>query len=137
MLGREQMNESIESYRAEWRRSHEQRERFWSDAAKRVDWVQPPGTALEHQGNSWSWFPGGTLNMSFNALDRHVAAGRGEDTALVFDSAMAGDSYALTYRELLARTSRFAGALRANGVRTGDRVIIYMPMIPTLMTTSQ
>ncbi len=124
------MNRSTQTYSAQWRRSHDDRDAFWTAAADRIDWAAPPSRALDHDGNSWSWFPDGALNMSFNALDRHVAAGRGEQTALIFDSAMTGTTSSLTYRELRDRTARFAGVLRQGGVGRGDRVIIYMPMIP-------
>ncbi|MFZ9449441.1 MAG: propionyl-CoA synthetase, partial [Alphaproteobacteria bacterium] len=78
----------------------------------------------------YRWYVGGQLNTCANALDRHIAAGRGDRTALIHDSAYTGDVTRLTYAELLDRVSRFAGALRRQGVERGDRVIIYMPMVP-------
>ena len=81
-------------------------------------------------GNFGQWFAGGRLNTSFNALDRHVAAGRADQAALIWDSAMEGRVERFTYRELRDRTAKFAGALRVLGVGYGDRVVIYMPMVP-------
>ena len=76
------------------------------------------------------WFPGGMLNTAVNCLDRHVAAGRGGQAAMIWDSAMEGVVRTITYAQMLDRTARFAGALAALGVGRGDRVVIYMPMIP-------
>ncbi len=101
-------------------------EGFWLDAASAVDWTIPPTTAF----TGGRWFPDGTLNTCFNALDRHVDAGHGDRTALIYDSAMLDTRREYTYAELLSEVAQFAGVLRANGVGTGDRVILYMPMIP-------
>ncbi len=78
----------------------------------------------------YRWFTGGELNTSFNALDRHVRDGRGEQAALIYDSPVTGTSRTYTYRELLDEVARFAGVLRGLGVGKGDRVVIYLPMIP-------
>ncbi|ANP71687.1 AMP-binding protein [Cryobacterium arcticum] len=122
---------STGAYRAAWRRSIEQREEFWLDAARLVDWVDPPSAALtEHSPTDYRWFADGTLNTSYNALDRHVLAGRGDHTALIYDSAMTGTRARISYRDLLDRVARFAGVLRAAGVGRGDRVVVYLPMIP-------
>ncbi|QYF73921.1 AMP-binding protein [Cryobacterium sp. PAMC25264] len=119
------------AYRATWRRSIETREEFWLDAARLVDWVDPPRAALtEHSPTEYRWFADGTLNTSYNALDRHVLAGRGDHTALIYDSAMTGTRAQISYRDLLERVARFAGVLRAAGVGRGDRVVVYLPMIP-------
>ena len=112
-------------------RSISDRESFWLDAARAVDWVTPPGTALDESAAPlYRWFPGAELNTSVNALDRHVAAGRADQAALIWDSAMVGGVRTYTYAQLLDEVSRFAGVLAAQGVAKGDRVIIYMPMIP-------
>ena len=131
-MGKGTMNgESSGRYQEAWRRSISSPEDFWLEAAAGVDWIMPPTSALAVDGKATgSWFPGGTLNTSFNALDRHVLAGRGAHTALIYDSAMTGTRVQLSYLDLLGRVAKFAGALRANGVGTGDRVIIYLPMIP-------
>ena len=120
------------SYRETWQQSIDSPESFWLEAAQGIDWFVPPRTALgaSTRGGSPCWFPGAELNTSYNALDRHVLAGRGDQTALIYDSAMTGTQYSLTFVELLNRVAQFAGVLRANGVGTGDRVIIYLPMIP-------
>lgn len=104
---------------------------FWLSAATEIDWVTPPVLALDDSAAPVSrWFPGAELNLCFNALDRHVLAGRGEKTALIYDSAMTGIKEQFTYSELLTEVSLFAGVLTAQGVTAGDRVIIYLPMIP-------
>lgn len=92
---------------------------------------QPPSTALDAtEAPTYRWFPDGRLNTCFNALDRHVHAGRGDSTALVYDSAVTGEVRRYSYQQLLDQVSRFAGGLSERGVRPGDRVVIYMPMIP-------
>ncbi|AHH20069.1 putative propionate--CoA ligase PrpE [Nocardia nova SH22a] len=114
-----------------WIRSQDDREGFWLDAAQSIDWDTAPAAALEEHGDTeWRWFPGGELNLSYNALDRHVEAGRGEQTAIIYDSAMTGTKARLTYAELRDQVARFAGVLRAQGVQKGDRVLVYLPMIP-------
>ena len=100
-------------------------------AAQEVFWGQSPSRALDRRGETdWRWFPGGELNLSANALDRHVAEGRGDRTALIYDSAMTGTQARFTYAELRSRVARFAGVLRGLGVEQGDRVLIYCPMTP-------
>jgi propionyl-CoA synthetase len=110
-------------------------ERFWRDAAQAIDWITPPRKVLEREPGgpgspSARWFCGGELNTCANALDRHVAGGRGEQTALIYDSPLTQCVATYTYRELRDLTARCAGALLAHGVTRGDRVLIYMPMIP-------
>ncbi|MDJ0393848.1 propionyl-CoA synthetase [Rhodococcus sp. G-MC3] len=113
-------------YRSAFDSSISDREKFWLDAASEVDWVTPPTTAF----TGGRWFPDGSLNTCFNALDRHVDAGNGDRTALIYDSAMLGTTRSYTYSELLDEVARFAWVLRTNGVCAGDRVILYLPMIP-------
>ncbi|GAB3524492.1 propionyl-CoA synthetase [Arthrobacter monumenti] len=104
---------------------------FWLDAAEAVDWEVTPKQGVDTSAPPMArWFPDGTLNTSYNALDRHVAAGRGETTALIYDSAMLDTKQSYSYRDLLSEVEQFAGALRDAGVGKGDRVVIYMPMIP-------
>ncbi|GAA4615658.1 propionyl-CoA synthetase [Saccharopolyspora hordei] len=106
-------------------------EGFWLDAATAIEWVREPTRAVDSDAAPFfRWFPDGQLNTCFNALDRHVRDGRGEQTALIWDSAMTGQVARWTYRELLEEVALFAGALRAQGVERGDRVVIYLPMVP-------
>jgi propionyl-CoA synthetase len=104
---------------------------FWAHAAREVTWTQPPQQILDDSRPPfYRWFPGAELNTCANALDRHVEAGRGDQAALVYDSPVTATQRTVTYAELLDVTSRFAGVLRELGVDKGDRVVIYMPMIP-------
>ena len=120
-----------DTYAGAYSRSTADPEGFWLEAASLVDWDTPPALALDaSRAPLYAWFPDGRLNTSVNALDRHVAAGRGDAAALVYDSAMLGTSRTYTYAELLAEVEQFAGVLRSLGVEAGDRVIIYLPMIP-------
>lgn len=104
---------------------------FWMKAAEAIDWDVAPTRAGDPQGDGmWHWFPDGRLNTCHNALDRHVAAGRGDRLALVHDSAMTGRVTRFTYAELHDEVARVAGMIAAQGVGVGDRVIVYMPMVP-------
>ncbi|MBO0679383.1 propionyl-CoA synthetase [Mycolicibacterium sp. S2-37] len=104
---------------------------FWAEAAKAVTWTREPSRILDDSNPPfYRWFPDGELNTCANALDRHVDAGRGEQAALIYDSPVTGAKRTYTYRELLDQTARFAGVLRDLGVAKGDRVVIYLPMVP-------
>ncbi len=106
-------------------------EGFWGHAADAVSWVRRPSTVFDGSSPPFArWFPDGELNTCHNALDRHVAAGRGEQIALVHDSPVTGTVSRFTYDELLTAVAHAAGGLRRLGVGRGDRVVIYMPMIP-------
>ena len=105
--------------------------RFWLAQTGRIDWVTPPSIGVDDSGAPlYRWFPDGELNTCVNAIDRHVAAGRGDRVAVIYDSPVTGSQRTITYAELLDDVSRFAGALASLGVGRGDRVLIYMPMIP-------
>jgi propionyl-CoA synthetase len=117
-----------DAYQVAWRDSINQPELFWSQASRALEWFSPPGL-VTHEA-SVGWFPGATLNTCHNALDRHVAAGRGDALALIYDSPVTGTIRRYTYDELLAETGRVAAMLATLGVGKGDRVILYMPMIP-------
>ena len=120
-----------EGYAEVYRRSVQDPEGFWLDAARAVDWVREPTTALDYTAAPlYRWFPDGELNTSYNALDRHVEAGHGERTALVYDSAVLGVQERFSYARLRDDVALFAGALAARGVGKGDRVLVYLPMIP-------
>ncbi len=106
-------------------------EGWWAHAAGGLHWDRPWDRVFDPDAGPYGrWFAGGMLNTAFNCLDRHVAAGRGEQTALIWDSAMEGVVRHITYAQMLDRTARVAGALAALGVQRGDRVVIYMPMVP-------
>ena len=123
--------ETMSDYAQEFARSTDDPEGFWLDAARGVDWIDAPTRALDDSAAPiYRWYPDASLNTSVNALDRHVAAGRGEQDALIWDSAMTGAVRTYTYRQLLDEVARFAGVLAAQGVGKGDRVVIYLPMIP-------
>ncbi len=118
------------TYAEIYQRSLNDPESFWMAAADAVTWERPPDRALDDsRAPLYRWFPGGRMNTAYNALDRHVESGRGEQVALIHHSAYTGVSR-LTYRELREQVANFAGALRAQGVGKGDRVVIYMPMVP-------
>jgi propionyl-CoA synthetase len=104
---------------------------FWGEAAKQIDWYQAPTVVLDTSNPPfYRWFADGVMNTCFNALDRHVRDGRGGQAALIYDSPVTGIRRTYTYAELLDEVARFAGVLRGLGVDKGDRVIVYMPMIP-------
>ena len=114
-----------------YRRSLEQREEFWADAASAIDWVEPWTRVLDDsRAPMYRWFSGGRLNSCYNALDRHVERGRADQLALIYDSPVTGTTTSFTYRELRDVVARLAGVLVAQGVERGDRVIVYMPMVP-------
>jgi propionyl-CoA synthetase len=118
-------------YRTEHARSIKDPEGYWAEQARLVDWIRKPQRILDDDHPPfYRWFPDATLNTCFNALDRHVVHGHGDRIALVYDSAVADTRASYTYAELLERTAAFAGALRAFGVEPGDRVVIYLPMVP-------
>jgi propionyl-CoA synthetase len=119
------------SYRKVFETSLSDPQRFWADAAQAVTWSREPQRVLDDSNPPhYRWFVGAELNTCANALDRHVDGGRAEQPALIYDSPVTGSQRTYTYRELRDETARFAGALRGLGVSKGDRVVIYMPMIP-------
>ena len=119
------------AYNETYRRSLERPEEFWAEAAEAIDWERRWDRGLDDSRLPfYRWFAGGRLNTCWNALDRHVAAGRGERVALIWDSPVTAAIEHITYRDLCDRVARFAGVLRGLGVVAGDRVLIYMPMVP-------
>ncbi len=125
---------SLDEYRALYASSVAEPEAFWADVARRLSWDRPFDTVLsgDFGAGTIRWFDGGRLNASVNCLDRHVQAGRGARTAILWEGDEPGQQTSLSYAELLARVCRFGNALRARGVKKGDRVCIYMPMVPEL-----
>ena len=106
-------------------------EAFWMTAADAIDWVTKPSKALfADRAPLYEWFSDSEVNTCYNAVDRHVLNGRGDQKAIIYDSPMTGTKYSITFSELLEKVSVLAGALTNNGISKGDRVIIYMPMIP-------
>ncbi|HEX3828028.1 MAG TPA: propionyl-CoA synthetase [Sporichthyaceae bacterium] len=119
------------AYSDAFRRAIEDPAGFWGEAASALDWVRAPRIVLDDSAAPFvRWFPDGELNTCHNALDRHIAAGRGDQVALIHDSPVTGTGSKLTYRQLRDEVARFAGVLRDQGVAKGDRVIIYLPMVP-------
>jgi propionyl-CoA synthetase len=122
---------STGAYATAYARSLDDPQGFWSDAAKDIDWITPPDRVLDDSRPPfYRWFPGATLNTCFNAVDRHVEAGRGQQVAIHYDSPVTGTKRSITYAELLGDVRRLAGALLGAGVGRGDRVVLYMPMVP-------
>jgi len=118
-------------YEDAFRRSLDDPAGFWAEAASAIDWYTRPERILDDSNPPfYRWYAGGTLNTCHNAVDRHVANGHGDQPALIYDSPVTGAKSALTFAELRDATARFAGALAALGISKGDRVVIYMPMIP-------
>lgn len=106
-------------------------EAFWMDAAEAIDWdVRPSKALFAENAPFYEWFKDAKVNTCFNAIDRHVNSGRGDQTAIIYDSPITETQSKTTYSELLGQVSLFAGALKAKGIGYGDRVIIYMPMVP-------
>ncbi|PRX33882.1 propionyl-CoA synthetase [Meinhardsimonia xiamenensis] len=106
-------------------------EGFWMKAAEAIDWVRPPSRALfDEKAPIYEWFSDALCNTCWNAVDRHVEAGRGEQPAIIYDSPVTNTKASITFAELKDRVARLAGALAARGVEKGDRVVIYMPMVP-------
>jgi len=119
------------SYAQDYRLSLTDPDRFWAQAATAISWFKKPTRVLDDPDPAFpTWFADGTLNTCFNALDRHVVAGRGEQTALIYDSPVTGSRREYSYTELTELTAKFAGVLRTLGVDRGDRVLIYLPMVP-------
>ena len=119
------------SYKAVYEGWKADPEGFWMEAARSISWDKAPEKALSDLGDGlYEWFADARVNTCYNAVDRHVEAGRGEQTAIIYDSPVTHTKREISYVELRNRVASLAGALRAKGVEKGDRVIIYMPMIP-------
>ncbi len=118
-------------YATSHRASIESPEDFWANAAENIDWEKRWDHVLHSTDPAhYRWFAGGRLNTCYNALDRHVEGGRGDQIAIIYDSPVTGTQRKISYADLKDDVATFAGALAANGVGRGDRVIVYMPMIP-------
>jgi len=125
------METTMGAYEQQFRKSIDDPENFWAEAAEQIDWHKKWDSVLDRSNPPfYRWFQGGELNTCYNAVDRHVNDGRGDQVAIIHDSPVTGTIKKITYRELQEQVARFAGALRSQGVQKGDTVIIYMPMIP-------
>ncbi|VEN59489.1 unnamed protein product [Callosobruchus maculatus] len=119
------------SYETSYKESIEQPERFWAKVAQMITWSKPWKRVLDNTFEPFTkWFVGGELNACYNAVDRHIDAGRGSKIALIHDSPLLGSVRKITYFELHEKVSKLAGLLTRLGVEKGDRVVIYMPLIP-------
>ena len=120
-----------DAYRDAYDRALENPDAFWAERAAALSWERRWDRVLDDsRAPFYRWFTGGRINTCYNAIDRHIAQGRGDQLALIYDSPVTGTVSTLTYRELGDRVARFAGALVSEGVSRGDRVAIYMPMVP-------
>lgn len=118
-------------YRSAFDQSINDAPAFWLDKASLIDWDQPPQTGCATDAHGVErWFPDGRLNTCYNAVDRHVASGRGDQVAIYYDSPVTNSRGTLTYRQLQERVAKLAGGLANLGVGKGDRVVIYLPMVP-------
>ncbi len=118
-------------YQTQYNESIQHPDQFWARAAAKIDWYKPWDRVLDSsQAPFYHWFRGGELNTCYNCLDRHVESGRADQDALIYDSPVTGTIKHYSYRQLRDEVATFAGALRNIGINKGDRVIIYMPMIP-------
>jgi len=125
---------SMEQYEEMYRRSIEAPEAFWAEYAETLDWFKKWDKvhSFDPENIEIKWFEGGKLNVSYNCIDRHVKAGKGDKTALLWVGDEIGEDRHISYNELLTEVSKFANVLKGMGVKKGDRVCIYMPMIPEL-----
>jgi len=121
----------LSKYQETFNRSLSNPDKFWSEAADQVKWIKKFDKVVHCERKPfYRWFKGGKINTCYNALDRHIEEGNGDRTALIFDSAMTNTKKKFSYKELRDATAKLAGGLQRQGVKKGDRVIIYMPMIP-------
>ena len=122
--------QKMRHYQDFYRNSIEQPEEFWRTQAEEVEWFRFPDQILDQEDDSWQWFKGGHINACYLAIDHHVNSGRGDQKALIYDSPVTDTKESYTYNELLREVELVAGMLKKLGVGKGDRVVIYMPMIP-------
>ncbi|MDZ7721437.1 MAG: acetate--CoA ligase [candidate division KSB1 bacterium] len=133
---------SVEQYQEMWERSvGDEADKFWLEQAKQLDWFKEPTKALDYEWDTearkieHTWFEDGTLNVSYNCLDRHLGTPTENKTAIIWQGNEDSDAQNITYKELHKQVSKFANVLKSKGIKKGDRVAIYMPMIPELTVT--
>jgi propionyl-CoA synthetase len=125
------MDASTSHYHETYARWQRDPEAFWGEAAQAVDWITPPKKIFDPNAGVYGrWFVDGVCNTCWNAVDRHVVKGRGEQPAIIYDSPLAGQKRTLTYHRLQVETQVLAAILRNLGIEKGDRVVLYMPMVP-------
>jgi len=124
----------MDSYQKRYQDSISDPEIFWAEVAQRLDWIQPWSQVrkFDFASGEIEWFRGGKLNASYNCIDRHVKSGHGNETAIIWEGNDPNQSRKFTYNNLLKEVSQFANALKLLGVEKGDRVCIYMQMVPEL-----
>ena len=121
----------VNAYQKQYQQFLENPEQFWQEQANRIAWYKKPTNILSMDENEYfRWYTDGELNTSYLCLDYHVEQGRGEQAALIYDSPVTDTKATYTYRELRDQVALFAGGLKSLGVEKGDRVVIYMPMVP-------
>ncbi len=125
---------SLETYQAQYAESIQDPEAFWATIAERLTWYQKWNTVRDYDfvKGEIKWFDGGTLNACYNCLDRHIEAGHGDETAIIWEGNDPSEDKTFSYTELLAEVKKFANVLKAQGVEKGDRVCIYLQMVPEL-----
>jgi len=125
------MDARASRYQEVYARSQRDPQAFWSEAAADIDWIEWPKQVFDPKAGVYGrWFTDGVCNTCWNAVDRHVLAGRGEQAAIIYDSPLAGQKLTITYHRLQVETQVLAAILRNLGVAKGDRVVLYMPMVP-------
>ena len=130
------MSDLSEKYEKIYDSSIKNREKFWKKISDDIFWYKKPSKILSSSNPPfYKWFEDGVTNTCYNALDFHIDKGRGDRTAIIYDSPITGVKNKFSYKELRDKVSVFAGALKNQGVNKGDRVIIYMPMIPAVSYT--
>ena len=125
---------NIQTYKERYDRSIKDPEGFWAEQAERLDWFKKWNKVADNDLSiaQIKWFEGGKLNASYNCLDRHVEAGHGNQTAIIWEGNDPSDNTSFSYSELLTEVCKFANVLKSHSIKKGDRVCIYMQMIPEL-----
>src|SRR5581483_10753161 len=133
-VGEKTMDARTSRYRETYDRWQRDPDGFWGEAAREIEWIEQPKKVFDRDSGIYGrWFPGGVVNTCFNAIDRHVKAGRGAQPAVIYDSPVTNSKRKLSYDELLFEVATLAAILKDFGVGKGDRVILYMPMVPEAM----